>query len=433
MNWYLPIACAAIAVQLLVVYLAVNNHHYVSKRLTARNRFCYRPRTALIVPCKGIDARFRSNIRSFFEQDYENHHLLFVVEDQSDPAYQELAGLKSELAGRSRALDIQVLVAGLSQSSSQKIHNLLYALDRVPADSEVLAFADSDICVHRDWLSHLVRPLHVSKRGATTGYRWFVPTTNNPATLALSAINAAVSQFLGSSLFNLAWGGSMAIRTEDFRRLRIGEIWSQTLSDDLSLSRAVKRAGLKITFVPECLVASFESSTWRRLYEFGRRQLLITRVYAPGAWWLGFFGSLGSVAGLWGGLAAALCAGVFHAEHVVLYAAVPVLFFWGQITRAVLRQLAVTKTLSEHLPQLLPAIAADVFGCWLWSLVLFVLMLSSSVGRTIRWRGIRYQLVGPSQIRILDARRTTNGDEKGDILLFRPRPAALSEKQIGEK
>ena len=420
MNWYLPIACAALAVQVLVVYLAINNYHYASKRLTARRRLCYRPRTALIVPCKGIDARFRSNLRSFFEQDYENYHLLLVVEDPSDPAYQELIGLKKELAGGSHALDIQVLVAGLSQSSSQKIHNLLYALGRVPADSEVLAFADSDICVHRDWLSHLVRPLHVSKRGATTGYRWFVPTTNNPATLALSAINAAIAQFLGKSPFNLAWGGSMAIRREDFRRLGIGEIWSQTLSDDLSLSRAVKRAGLRITFVPECLVASFESSTWRRLYEFGRRQLLITRVYTPGAWWLGFFASLGSVLGLWGGLAAALYAGAFHAEHVVLYAAVPVIFFWGQIARAVLRQLAMTKTLSEHVPQLLPAIAADIFGCWLWSLVLFALMLSSSVGRTIRWRGIRYKLSGPNQIQIL---------EKGDILLFHPAPEASAPEK----
>jgi cellulose synthase/poly-beta-1,6-N-acetylglucosamine synthase-like glycosyltransferase len=283
----------------------------------------------------------------------------------------------------------------------------------VPADSEVLAFADSDVCVPRDWLRHLVHPLYRPKHGVTTGYRWFVPTTNNPATLALSALNAAVAQFLGNSTLNLAWGGSMAIRTEDFRRLRIPEIWSRTLSDDLSLSRAVKRAGMKITFVPECLVASFESSTWRRLHEFGRRQLVITRIYAPDAWWLGFLSSLGSVAGLWGGAAAAICAGVIHAEHIVLYAAVPVVFFWGQIARAVMRQLSMAKVLSEHVPQLLPAVAADILGCWLWSLVLFVLMLSSSVGRTVRWRGIRYKLVSPSQIRILEGRPAADVTCKG--------------------
>lgn len=402
MDWYLPIACAALAAQMLVVYYAFANYHYASSKLAKQRRFRYRPRTTLIVPCKGVDHRFRSNIRSFFEQDYENYDLLFVVESESDPAYPELIQLKKDLASSSRAASIQILVAGPSRSCSQKIHNLLYALERVPVECEVLAFADSDICVRPEWLGHLVHPLHVAKRGATTGYRWFVPTTHNLATLALSAINAAVAQFLGNSLFNQAWGGSMAIRAADFRRLGLPKIWSETLSDDLSLSRAVRRAGLRITFVPECLVASFESTTWGRLYEFGRRQFLITRVYTPGAWCLGFLSSLISVLGLWGGAVAAIYAAATHAQHAALYAAVPLVFFAGQLTRAVLRQISAMRVLSEHLPQLWPAAMGDVFGCWLWSVVLFTLILSSAVGRTIRWRGIRYRLAGPTDIRILN-------------------------------
>ena len=382
----------------------LSNYHYIAAKLTRPRPAWHRPRTALIIPCKGIDARFAANMRSFFEQDYENYHLIFVVEDQSDPAYQELIALKGTLMSQSRALDVQVLVAGHSQCSSQKIHNLLHALDHLPADSEILAFADSDVCVHRDWLHRLIHPLYLPKRGATTGYRWLVPTTQNTATLAASAINAAVAQFLGNSLFNQAWGGSMAIRTEEFRRLGLREIWSETLSDDLSLSRAVRRAGLRIMFVPECLVASFESFTWRRLYEFGRRQFLITRVYAPPVWWLGFLGSLCSVLGFWGAVAAAIHAAAAHGEHLVLYTAVAGVFFASQVTRAVLRQLAMAKVLREHLSQLLPAAIADVFGCWLWSIVLLFLMLSSAVGRTIRWRGIRYKLVSPTQIQILDGR-----------------------------
>lgn len=399
MDWYWPIACAALVAQLLVVYYAVNNYHYAAAKFRKKKPPFYRPRTALIIPCKGIDGHFASNIRSFFEQDYENCHLLFVVEDESDPAYRELRTLVQEEQKKGRAC--RILAAGASRSCSQKIHNLLYAVDRVPPETEVLAFADSDICVHRDWLSHLVHPLVVPKRGVTTGYRWFIPTANNAASLAASALNAAVAQCLGNSLWNLAWGGSMAIRAEDFRRLGMREIWSQALSDDLSLSWAVRRAGLRIVFVPECLAASFESFTWRRLCEFGRRQFLITRIYAPGAWWLGFLSSLGSVLGLWGGAAAALYAGATHAEHIVLYAAVPIVFFTGQLTRAVLRQLAMSKALSEHLARLLPAAVADVFGCWLWSLLLSALLLSSAVGRTIRWRGIRYRLVSPTHVRIL--------------------------------
>ncbi len=401
MDWYWPIACAALVAQLLVVYYAANNYHYAVAKLKRKKPPFYRPRATLIIPCKGVDDHFVSNIRSFFEQDYESYDLLFVVEDESDPAYEELHKLRREAVKNGRAS--QVLIAGVSHSSSQKVHNLLHAVDHAPSQTEVLAFADSDVCVHRDWLSQLVHPLVVPKRGVTTGYRWFIPTTNNAASLAASALNATVAQYVGKSPLNRAWGGSMAIRLEDFRRLGIRELWSQSLSDDLSLSWAVRRAGLRIVFVPECLVASFESFTWHRLFEFGRRQFLITRVYTPGVWWLGLLTSLGSVLGLWGGAAAALYAGATHAEHILLYAAVPIVFFTGQLTRAVLRQLAMAKALSEHLARLLPAAAADVLGCWFWSILLLILLLSSAVGRTIRWRGIRYELVSPTRIRILDS------------------------------
>lgn len=407
MVWYLLIAGAVVFAHLFITYGAIRNFHYVWVKMARKKRTRYRPATTLIVPCKGIDTRFLSNVQSFMEQEYENYTLFFVVEAESDPAYAELCRLRDRPASQSHAREIRVLVAGRSRSSSQKIHNLLHAVSQVPPESEVLAFADSDISVPHDWLDHLVQPLYQPERGATTGYRWLVPTTPNPATLAASALNGVVAQCLGNTPYNEAWGGSMAIRVADFHRLGIPEIWSRTLSDDLSLSRAVKQAGLKVAFVPQCLVASFEFFTWRRLFEFGRRQFLITRIYAPYMWWPGLVGSLGSVVGLWGSLAVAAYAAAVHAEHVALYAAVPVVLFAGQILRAVLRQITMAVTLRQHLTRLAPAAAADIFGCWLWSIVLLVLMLSSAVGRTIRWRGIRYRLVSPTDIQILEDRRVS--------------------------
>jgi ceramide glucosyltransferase len=400
MDWYYTIAWMALFAQALVIYFAVRNYRYVLGHSSV-SKHPYHPRTALLVPCKGLDADFLSNIRSFFGQDYDNYYLFFVVESESDPAYEELRRAREGLAGGSHALDVQVLVAGPSRSSGQKIHNLLYAIQHVPDDTEVLAFADSDACVHSDWLRLLVRPLWREKSGLATGYRWFVPTQNNLASLGLSAINAAIAQFLGNSPLNHAWGGSMAVRMADFRRLNMAEIWSRSLSDDLSLSVAVKRAGMRIAFVPQCLVASLTSTTWPRLYEFGRRQFLITRVYSPGAWWLGFLSSLGSVLGLWGSLALAVHAAAIHAPHLLLYGAVPAFFFAGQLLRAVLRQLIAARMLREHLPRLFPAAIADVLGGWFWSLMLFTLLLSSAFGRTIRWRGIRYRLDGPDQTAVL--------------------------------
>jgi len=67
-----------------------------------------------------------------------------------------------------------------------------------------------------------------------------------------------------------------------------------------------------------------------------------------------------------------------HAEHIVLYAAVPAIFFATQVLRAVLRQSMVMQILGEYGPQLLRAAVADVLGCWLWSILLFVYILSSA-------------------------------------------------------
>ena len=417
MDWYYYIALAAILSQLVFLVQMCRNYRYALAK-HKKERSSYRPRTVLIVPCKDLDSAFEKNITSFFNQDYENYLLRFVVADKSDPAYDELCKLKNRLSQSSKAQDVQVLVAGpvrnstsgqqslkrkisngagQGQSCSQKNHNLLYCYERIGDDVEVLAFADSDICVRSDWLSHIVWPLRKSKNGTASGYRWFIPKKNNLASLALSAVNAKVAQLLGSTRFNQAWGGSMAIRVDVFREVGLDKIWPKALSDDLSLSLAVKKAGKKVVFVPACLVASYESTSWRRLFEFGRRQFLITRVSAPRTWWFGLCSSLYSVLGLWAGAALAVYAAMIKDTNLPLFAAVPILFFTSQLGRAILRQKMISKLLKYDLPQMKAAMAADILAFWIWSLLLLSFIISSAFGRTIRWRGIRYKLLGPTE------------------------------------
>ncbi len=402
MEWYNNIAWAAIIIQLIFVYYAIRNYRFALAKYNRKTKPAYQPRVALIIPCKGIDADFDSNIRSFLRQDYGDYRLFFVLGEKSDPAYERLRQIKDESGQDPRACEVNTLIAGPSTLCSQKIHNLLYVINRLPDDIEVIAFADSDVCVRNDWLSLLVWPLRRPKCGVATGYRWYVPTRNNLATLALSAVNASIAQFLGNSSFNHAWGGSMAVRMADFRRLGLPETWKTTLSDDLSLSQAVKKAGMTVTFVPGCLGASRASTTWGGLYEFCRRQLLITRVYAPRTWWLGLFTSLGSAFGLWGTPALAHYAWTIGTKHIVLFTAAPVIFWVGHVIRAILRQAMIVQLLREHAYRLRPAVIVDVLGFWLWSLVLLGFILSSAVGRTIRWRGIAYRLVSPTRTEVIN-------------------------------
>jgi len=400
MEWYVYIAWLAIASQSVFTFYCYRNYRYALAKHKKR-RGWEQARVALIVPCKGIEQNFDKNIESFYRQDYENYLLCFVVGEETDPAYSRLCRLKELFSGQSRAKEVHIFVAGRGRTCSQKIHNLLYVYEKVSDRVDILAFADSDACLRSDWLRHLIYPLRKSKYGASSGYRWFVPKENNLASLVLSAVNAKVAQLLGNSPYNQVWGGSMATTVEFFRQAGLDKTWPGVLSDDLSLSYAVKKAGKLVAFVPACLVASVQSTNWAELFEFGRRQFLITRVYAPGTWWFGLFSSLYSVLGLYGGAAAAFYAAGEGSVHTSLFTTVPVLFLLGQFIRALLRQSMAGKVLGEYRDKMRAARCVDILACWAWSLLMLVFIVSSAFGRTITWRGIRYKLVSRTETIVL--------------------------------
>ncbi len=400
MAWYDIIAVVLLFVQIIFLSRMLNHYAYILKKHKEK-RFC-QPKTVLIVPCRGLDSNFHSNITSCFQQDYDNYILWFVVGDNSDPAYAELMKLKEELESSCRPRQVRILTAGPTQTSSQKIHNLLHAYRQIDDSIEVLAFADSDAHLRPDWLSHIVYPLRKDKIGAASGYRWFVPQKNNLASLALSCVNVKIAQLLGNTRFNQAWGGSMAIRVETFRSLGLDKIWPRALSDDYALSCAVKKSGRKVAFVPACLVASHETMTWAELFEFARRQLVITRICMPGTWWFGLTCILYSVFGLWGSVALAIW-GPIPASGNILFGIVAVIFLLSQWIRAIARQQMITKLLEKDRNALRYARLADITFFWGWSLLLLLFFILSAFGRTICWRGIRYKIYGLTEMTVIDS------------------------------
>jgi cellulose synthase/poly-beta-1,6-N-acetylglucosamine synthase-like glycosyltransferase len=275
---------------------------------------------------------------------------------------------------------------------------MLYACRSAEKDVKVFAFADSDVCIRSNWLGHLVYPLRKEKHGAATGYRWYVPLKNNFATLALSVMNGKVAQLLGPTIFNCAWGGSMAVRVDTFKELGIDKIWQKAISDDLILSRAVKKAKRKVIFVPACLVASYEQTDLRSLFEFARRQFVITRVTVPEIWWFGFLSSLFSVFGLWGFSGLTFFSYLAGSEHRHIFLMTAIVFLAGQMTMAFLREGMIFRLFAAEASKLKKAALADIIGGPLWSLMLFYCILSSAFGRIIKWRGVKYRLAGPTEV-----------------------------------
>ena len=124
MEILLYIAWFAIVSQLLFLIGMFRNFKYTLSR-SKKNSCNYNPFTSLIIPCKGIDYEFDKNIASFYTQDYENYSLIFVVESTEDPAYQRLRQLKDKYSSSSKAQEIKILIAGMSDSSRRTASGLI--------------------------------------------------------------------------------------------------------------------------------------------------------------------------------------------------------------------------------------------------------------------------------------------------------------------
>jgi cellulose synthase/poly-beta-1,6-N-acetylglucosamine synthase-like glycosyltransferase len=371
----------------------------------------YAPKVAVIAPCKGIDPGFRENIRSLLGQDYPDYEVIFVTESTSDPASGQIDGMLREESFPF----VTLIEAGRASDRGQKVHNLLAALAAVADDVEVLAFVDSDARVSTRWLRLLVAPLAGPTVGATTGYRWYVPAAGNFCSLLRSLWNASIATVLGpSGKRNFAWGGSTAICRATFEAANIRTLWVGACTDDYVLSNAVKARGLSVRFVPQCLIPSLGECSWGELLQFTTRQIVLTRVYSFGWWLVGCVAHLTFAAGFYAGLGI-----VAHRQWLGSGLGAPELvlaaMYLPGVLQASLRQRAVEMILSEYQRELRRYRLAYGLLYPLASALFAYNFVVSSVSRWIRWRGVRYKLISPSQTVIVRDDLQESGSLKSQI------------------
>ncbi len=274
------------------------------------------------------------------------------------------------------------------------------AVEEIPADFEVFAFADSDGRPGRQWLARLVAPLADARLGAATTYRWTLPDRGGFWSALAAAWDASIVTMLGEHTHNFCWGGGTAIRRSVFDASNIREYWKGALSDDWAITRALQSAGRPIVFVPESLTPTPRDMNLRSLVEFTNRQITITRVYSPTTWTLGAISHSIYCGAL---ILGAISIGYAIADseqwlQVVLLMSVLVLL---AAAKGVLRWLAVNDLLPAWKPQL-------VTYAWAWTLLApvapFLYAVNFAVSafrRRITWRGVSYELISPVQTRIV--------------------------------
>ena len=355
----------------------------------------FTPFVSVIAPGRGLEPGLSDNLRTLLTQDYPRYEVLFVFDTADDPAIEVVSELSHGFARMARTI-----IAGSATDSGQKVHNLRVAVGEVDPQSEVLVFVDTDARPADDWLKHLVAPLADETLGASTGYRWFVPSRGGIASRLRGVWNASVASALGSDTTkNFCWGGSTAIRRSVFDRLAVSERWRGTVSDDFTITRVLKEAKLPIHFTPHCLVASVGDCDFKELFEFTTRQIKITRVYASHLWLPLLLGSALFAIVLFGGVILLILS-----PSIVLLLALIIIFTLGA-TKSFIRWRAINIPLTEYRSALGRDVLAHIFLWPFASLLYLYNAIVAGFSQRITWRGITYELKSPTEAVIISRDR----------------------------
>ena len=420
--WALGIGLLAQSV--VVLHWTLNFLRYV-RRNRSRPWKSFTPPVALIIACKGLEADFECNVSSYLCQDYPDYQVIFAVASVDDPAYQALRIRLEKVSDNKQYKEVEtvgphesppcygdskerkkcgvqtaLVVAGYSELRAEQIQNQLQGLKAVDAKAEVLVFADIDARPRRDWLRSLVAPLQDPKITVSTGFRWYLPGLGFVSHLraAWDALNAT---YLGDHEFNYAWGGSMAVRSIDFKRLEVAERhWANGISNDNGLTRAVKEAGGRIWFEPRCIVACRGESKFGEFLSWANRQYTFTRVYWPGLWWAGAAVFVSFCGAMLFGLIMLALPGTSTGQRLLIAA-----ILLATLLLVMSKGLIHLTIAKELFPE--EASSLSRYGARYWQLSLLVPwvvltnILVSSVTRRIEWRGTHYELRGRNETRVL--------------------------------
>lgn len=369
---------------------------------------------ALVIAVKGYDPLLTE---PFFEgiltQGYSNYRVILTFESADDAC---LRWLREQLEigpeveqwspeeGNLRSIDLVVAGSCEAHGCGQKVHNQRAAFERLDAEDEIIAFADADIRVDRDWLAKLVMPLNAGTHPISTTYRWLIPDANQTSWASdfASVMNASVATMGGCEWWNLTWGGSMALTRESFQKLDVPKLFEGSLNDDLRLGKYARSNGESIAFVQSLLIPSPIQFDWAKLIEFTRRQYYQVRHFAPITFGVSQFVHWIYPIGWLTALGMILFANLREAWIPVFVVTVA-----DQI-RGLFRQRIVVKLFSqETVAKLERTVWLEHLATPLWVTLHALLSGSAILMKRVTWAGITYRVSSESSTEVIE-RRTSS-------------------------
>ncbi|AFY35890.1 glycosyltransferase family 2 protein [Calothrix sp. PCC 7507] len=371
------------------------------------------PKTAIVLCLRGADPFLPNCVRSLLQQNYPQYDLKLIVDHQEDAAWK----IATDTIQEARATNVQISPLTVVRSNcSLKCSAIVQAVSELDDSYEVVALVDADTVVHPNWLRELVSPLADPKVGATTGNCWYVPTGNYWGSLVRYIGN--VSTVVQMYLFQIPWGGSLAIKTKVLRETGLLDKWSQAFCEDMMIRSVLGKYKIKVKFVPSLLMLNQAECDLPSVRDWIGRQLLCSRLYHPR--WSAVVGdAISSI--LFPTLTiltliGAILSGKWDTAALLLgcYGSYTLGLLWLML---ILEQ-GVQQVISHH-SQPIAKLSTNTIGKmligipltqWVYGLGL----LSSLWMPTVTWRGITYEVAGPWNIRLVKYQPYQLLDQTGD-------------------
>jgi glycosyltransferase involved in cell wall biosynthesis len=362
------------------------------------------PKATVILCMRGADPFLPDCLQGLMAQDYPNYQLRIVIDSPEDPAWEVVEETLKNQSGTS--VKISSLEKRLS-TCCLKCSSLIQAVSGLDDDCEVVAILDADVVPHRTYLRELVAPLANPKIGVASGNRWYFPVGRQWGSVVRYVFNApAVMQM---TAYKMPFGGALAFKADILRHSPLLERWGHSLTDTPVLAGVFREQGLGVAFVPSLMMGNLEGCKLPNFFRWMKRQLLMVRLYHPPKKWWAIIAH-GTVISL----VPALSIGVFLASALTgqwsAFGAIAsglILYGIGSLAIILALDHSVRKVLKMpngqtmeafSLAKLLQIMVAIPLMQFIYPMALYSVMLM----RNVNWRGVRYEVHGPWDIRLVE-------------------------------
>jgi ceramide glucosyltransferase len=371
------------------------------------------PPISVLKPLCGPDDRLEDNLRSFFIQDYPDYEILFAVHGLTDPAATIVDKVCREFP---HGPTVHLVETGDPNVPNGKAHSL----ERLVAQAEhnILVMSDSDVCVPPDLLRCVAAEFKDEAVGVVTCPYRAVPGRGFWSRLEAIGMN---TEFLAGVLvkwlvgeMDFALGPTLAARRQVIQAMGGFAELGHYLAEDFEIGNRAPQQGYRV-ILSSCVVEHrIGSQTIVGNLRHRLRWARSTRRSRPLGYWGQIFTNPLPLA-------------------LLLWLAVPAL--WPLLAVTILfRALAAWSTaewvlhdpLTRRRWWLIPL--QDVMSMLVW--------VAGFFGRTIYWRGRRYNLLPGGRFQFLRSVPTAETMRAGRSTpeIFKPRDlgARKEEKALGQ-